>query len=99
MASNFKISRSASKGTTHLYLKGDFDGTSAYELIKEIDKACTKKNRILIYTNKLRKIYPFACGILQNGMSFRKDRLDRVRFADKKLKETCPFGRMLQMRP
>ena len=60
MAANFHIA--TDHGDDHLRLKldGDFDGTSAFELIHLLKKVGRRKRKIIIDTDGLKRIYPFG---------------------------------------
>ena len=60
MASNFKILIHKSSESLHLKLTGDFDGTSAHELLNTIKDYGAGMNKIFIHTNGLRGIFPFG---------------------------------------
>ena len=67
MANNFKIQPHRDKDDLHLQLKGDFDGTSALELINAlIDRPYTGK--IIIHTDGLKKIYPFGWEVFESNL-------------------------------
>jgi len=60
MASNFEIAIEKKSDGFVLKLEGDFDATSAYELIYAIKKLSDKTVRISIYTSGVKNIYPYA---------------------------------------
>ena len=76
MASNFQISCNKQSTGMVLRLFGDFDGTSAYELIDVLKKHSSNTSRIFIQTEGLKNIYPFGLE------TFRKS----LRIME------CPFG-------
>jgi anti-anti-sigma regulatory factor len=53
-----------------LKLSGEFDATSAYELVYAIKKLADKPVRIYVNTSKLRKIHPFGLEVLNRAMRF-----------------------------
>ena len=59
MASNFGICLDKTSEGVGLNLAGDFDGTSAYELIYAIKKLPEDTGRINICANGLKNTYPF----------------------------------------
>ena len=68
MAMNFKIVQLKSKRSIHLNLDGDFDGTSAHELINTL-KSCTRGvDKVFIHTSGLRLIHPFGRAVLQRNL-------------------------------
>lgn len=73
MASNFRILIHRNSCNLHLKLIGDFDGTSAHELVQAIVIHGRGANRIFIHTNGLRDVAPFGeavfqCNISQTGL-------------------------------
>ena len=59
MASNFEITISEKSDGFSLKLDGDFDVTSAYELIYAIKKLPEDTVKIYVDTNGLKKTHPF----------------------------------------
>jgi len=68
MAVNFKIMTSHTGDTLHLDLTGDFDGSSAWELLNNISDNVGNEKRILINTNGIKDIHPFGQSIFENGL-------------------------------
>ena len=60
MASNFKILTHWSSDSVHLSLIGDFDGSSAHELLNFIQKSSNKVQNLVIHTSRLRSVHPFG---------------------------------------
>ncbi len=60
MATNFKIDKHRNKDILSMVLKGDFDGSSAWELIYALKESCKGINKVIIETNGLGRIYPFG---------------------------------------
>jgi anti-anti-sigma regulatory factor len=67
MAANFQILSYKTRDSLHLKLNGDFDGTSAYELINTIKDHGSNFYQIFIDTNNLRTIYTFGRNVLQKN--------------------------------
>ncbi|RPI79543.1 MAG: hypothetical protein EHM45_02475 [Desulfobacteraceae bacterium] len=66
MASNFRIEARRNRDHLHLKLRGDFDGTSAYELIYKLEKHLKDSpSKVTIHTWGLRKIYAFGLAVFQ----------------------------------
>lgn len=68
MASNFKISTHQNSGNLHLKLAGDFDGTSAWELLNILKKDCEKASKIFVHCSCLNKIDPFGRDVFHNNI-------------------------------
>jgi anti-anti-sigma regulatory factor len=69
MASNFQIHSYKTKDSLHLKLNGDFDGSSAYELINLLNEAGSSFWEIFINTNGLKTIHPFARSVFEKNFS------------------------------
>lgn len=69
MATNFKIFQLKSKNSVHLTLDGDFDGTSAYELINALRSCGPEVDQVFINTNGLRSVHPFGQVVLFRNLS------------------------------
>jgi len=63
MASNFRISVHQNNGALHFKLKGDFDGSSAFELVNALQAYHGKVKKIIINTHGLSSIHPFGLGV------------------------------------
>ena len=73
MASNFRILTRRSNGDLHLKLKGDFDGSSAFELIHTLNTYNGKVGKIVVDTSSLARIHPFGMDVfLENCTLIRK---------------------------
>ena len=60
MASNFKITSYRTSGNLHIKLMGDFDGSSAWQLMNLLKKSSNGFHRVIIHTSCLNNIYPFG---------------------------------------
>jgi hypothetical protein len=69
MASNFGIAVDRSSDGVGLKLAGDFDATSAYELIYAIRKLPEDTIKISIHTNGLKSICGFGLNVFHRNMS------------------------------
>ena len=79
MATNFKIAAHRNGGTLHLKLVGDFDGTSAHELLNTLKKSGDQTSRVFVDTGSLRNIYPFGLNVFHTNLNILKGRsLDLV---------------------
>lgn len=72
MASNFRIFIHRSNGNLQVKLTGDFDGSSAFELINVLKEHSGKAGKIVINTGGLASIHPFGLGVFQNNYSIKK---------------------------
>jgi hypothetical protein len=69
MAVNFRISQLKCKNSVHLSLNGDFDGSSAHELINTLKSYGSDVDQIFINTDGLKKIHPFGRIVLSHNLS------------------------------
>lgn len=72
MASNFRIVTHRNTGHLQLELMGDFDGTSAFELINALKVCCNKAQKVTVKTGGLSSIHPFGRDVFQKQCSFNK---------------------------
>ena len=68
MSSNFKIYYLKTRYSIHLRLAGDFDGSSAYDLIHKLEKYSKDFYEIFIDTNELKTIHPFGKDVFQKNL-------------------------------
>ena len=73
MALNFKILSKHKSKNLHLKLIGDFDGSSALELINMLKENYSKAEKIVIDTRGLCSVLPFGRGVFwKNCTDFNK---------------------------
>ena len=68
MASNFQIFSYKTKDSLHLKLSGDFDGSSAHELINKLSEHGADCYQIFIDTNDLKTIHLFGKEVFQKNL-------------------------------
>ena len=83
MASNFKLFLHETKDNIHMKICGDFDGTSAHELITAIQKHAHQSNQVFVHTEDLGNIYSFGREVFQNNLGVLKMQLNKVVFVGK----------------
>lgn len=83
MASNFKLASHKNSDGIHLKMCGDFDGTSAHELITAIQKHAPKSNQVYIHTEDLGNIYSFGRDIFQNNLGVLNKQSNKLVFVGK----------------
>ena len=81
MASNFEITVDNASDGFGLKLMGDFDATSAYELIYAIKKLPEDTVRIRICTDGLKAIQPFGLDVFHRFTSSLNGQSARMVFA------------------
>jgi hypothetical protein len=69
MAANFRIAIHRNDENLHLQLIGDFDGSSAWELINSLNANRFGISRVFIHTNSLNCVHPFGQGVLHKNLS------------------------------
>ena len=80
MASNFKIYSFKTSDSLHLKLSGDFDGSSAYELINTIANYDKGLHEIFINTHDLNSIHPFGIEVFQKRLGALKKQFHGITF-------------------
>ena len=83
MASNFHFFSQQEKDRLHLKLCGDFDGTSAFELIHVLNKHKTGSYKILIDTDDLNTIHSFGKDVFQKNLGTLSRQFDQLTFSGK----------------
>ena len=73
MAMNFKIYQHKNTDCVHLSLNGDFDGSSAYELINRLNSYGSEVHQVFINTNGLTSIPPFGQLVLYRSLPAMRD--------------------------
>ncbi len=74
MASNFRITAHRNSENLHLKLVGDFDGSSACQLLNFLKTGSNGSCKVVINTNCLKNIYPFGRDIfLRNLCDFNNN--------------------------
>jgi phosphatidylserine/phosphatidylglycerophosphate/cardiolipin synthase-like enzyme len=84
MASNFKILLDRSEDRIHLKLYGDFDGSSAHELLNILKNNSHDLLKIYIHTDDLKHIYPFGLNTFLKSFSILNGCADKIVFTGKK---------------
>jgi hypothetical protein len=74
----------------HLRLWGEFDGSSAHQLLNTIKKYCGNCARIFIHTNCLRHIIPFGRGVFLSNLHFLKGETVQLIFTGKNASQLAP---------
>jgi hypothetical protein len=68
MASNFKVLIHRNGDNLHLKLMGDFDTTSARQLIEILKMDRRSASKIFIHTATLKEIHPFGAQTFRDGL-------------------------------
>jgi len=75
MASNFKIFIRRHNGSLQFKLMGDFDGSSAFELINTLNAYYGRGAKMVVNTEGLSAIHPFGLGVFQKN--YYRNKLSR----------------------
>jgi hypothetical protein len=90
MASNFVVSVDKKSEGIGLKLMGDFDATSAYELIYAIKKLPEDILKIFIHTGGLKDISPFGLDVFHRNMRPYDAQSRKLVFTGKKASHISP---------
>jgi len=90
MAANFRISIHRKNEDLHLKLVGDFDGSSAFELINVLKKNWNGAYKVFIHTESLKDIYPFGRHTFQQNLSDLSGHRSRILFAGINAGQSAP---------
>jgi anti-anti-sigma regulatory factor len=83
MAHNFHMFQHKTSESLHIKLTGDFDGSSASELINTLLDNQHRYYQVFINTTDLRHIEPFGLDVLRIGLSEIRDHGPGVIFIGK----------------
>ena len=87
MAANFKIRIHRNSDNLHLKLMGDFDGSSAHELLNVLETNSPKASRVFIHTSCVKSIVPFGRNVFQNNLGQLKGKPGHLVFTGKRASE------------
>ena len=90
MAANFRISVNRSSDSLFLNVMGDFDGSSACELLNAMQENCDGVVRVFVDTSGLKDVYPFGQDTFQNSLYLLKDRPFRLVFTGENATRIAP---------
>jgi len=90
MACNFKISVHKNSDNLHLMLAGDFDGSSALQLINSLKNRKNRASRVFIHTSSLTDIYPFGKNVFENGLHSLEGQVTSFVFTGEKANQLIP---------
>lgn len=90
MANNFKISMYRTSYNLSIQLKGDFDGSSAAELLNTLQTHLNETDCISIDTRNLRNIHPFGGEVFRQNLFKLKRHLSQIKFLGKNAEKFLP---------
>ena len=92
MANNFKISVLKKSADLNIKLKGDFDGMSAYQLIRVLQDHSNTCTRILVNTSSLKAVHLFGKNVFHKNLEFLNSHSCRLFFTGRKVLEFTSYG-------
>jgi hypothetical protein len=92
MASNFKIEVHREGAQLHLSLTGDFDGTSAFQLLNILKKKGARASEIFVHTEHLRNVYAFGGNVFRSNLGLIKGKSVHLRFTGENAAQLAPHG-------
>ena len=86
----FQIFFHKNKGNLYIKLDGDFDGSSAHELLNTLKEKGPGFYHIHIDTNDLKKIYPFGRDVFEKNFKILRKQLNNIIFAGENKQHLAP---------
>ena len=83
MAPNFQITYYRYEDGIHLKLYGDFDGSSAHELLNLLKVKSDDTSKIYIHTDGIKHLHPFGISTFLKGIRIRNGCANRIVFTGK----------------
>ena len=84
MASNFQITFKRFEDSIHLKLYGDFDGSSAFELLNLLKNNSYDTSKIYVQTDGIKHIHPFGLNTFFKNFRIINGCAGRIVFTGKK---------------
>lgn len=92
MSIHFKVAFRKNNGNLHVSPRGDFDGSSACELVNLLQEQYDGKGRVFINTQNLRKVCPFGCTTFKCNINQSRVPAGQLFFKGEKGFEIAPNG-------
>jgi hypothetical protein len=83
MARNFQITYYRYEDGIHLKLYGDFDGSSAHELLNLLKVKSDDTLKTYIHTDGIKHLHPFGISTFSKGLKIINGCADRIVFTGK----------------
>jgi hypothetical protein len=90
MALSFRIVMHENSENLHLRLVGDFDGSSASELLEVLKDKASTAQKVFIHTGSLGEIHPFGQGVFEKRSSELREELQKIYFTGDKAQLIAP---------
>jgi hypothetical protein len=95
MAGKFRVLVHRNSGSLHLRLEGDFDGSSAHQVLCMLEENGNKVKRVFIHTNGLKEIHPFGKAVFQKNLNEFNRKWANLVFTGDRVPELVPPGSWL----
>ena len=95
MATNFRISVHRNSDNLHMKLLGNFDGSSAFELINMLKKKSNGVGKIFVHTSGLKEIHPFGSEVFRSHSGILKGPSHRLVFTGENGFRIAPKGSLV----
>jgi hypothetical protein len=92
MSANFELSFTKNSSNLQITLSGDFDGSSAWELVNTLHEHYVGQDRIIIDARNLGQIHPFGRHIFTSRLDAFRIPPHRLSFKGEKSHEIAPEG-------
>jgi anti-anti-sigma regulatory factor len=95
MAANFRIRSRQTRDGLHLELVGDFDASSAMQLLYRLRQHCAEALPVVVDTSALNRIEPLGLNLLHYNIGPLKHQGDRLSFLGRRselLQRACRAG-------
>jgi hypothetical protein len=92
MGGNFQIALKKTKGNLFVNPRGDFDGSSACELVNLLHEQYDGNGCVFIETDDLRDVCPFGCSVFQCRLNQHRMPADRLVFKGENGLKIAPCG-------
>ena len=99
MSTNFHILVKKSNDELHVNPSGDFDGSSAWELVNLLQEKYDGQGQVIIDTKNLLDICPFGCSTFQYRLNLSRVPADRLSFKGKYGHKIAPRGSRIIFEP
>jgi len=95
MAKDFKISVQMKGEDVHLKLRGDFDGTSAHELLNVLRRSCAPCSKVYLHTGSLKTLHRFGLQVFHSNFDLLKGKALNLNFIGEHASRLAPEKGML----
>jgi hypothetical protein len=97
MATNFAIHRRRRNRDLHLGLSGDFDGSSAFELVHCLHNALETNHRIFVHTDRLSHLLAFGTEMFHKQLRSGAKTVTRIVFTGVHASRMAPEGSRMKI--